>query len=316
MCNSFHLYHYMSLLPSVKVLTSAALQHSYFTSELFVSAARADIESLLSTFEHLAEDESEPYTVFKRIWIKEGWNHAHLFVWDDGAREQYMQTMFRLFLERVTEEEDELLQAGVVFAVYTLFKLQAASTTLHQVTHIPIAIDTLQHLTILAKSSSQPHQPHLVHILQYLVTHSHFHVVPSSELKPYNPTILPHSYIDRSQEGLPTKQTGKSGKTRTELDRIGRRKWQMLNTWVDERTGGEYGWSSRPRDNYSVDKAAVVDLIPEDLEASAEKNALGRLKALSKDSDTPSSSEGIERFEKMLEKNAGILRNRWKSAEN
>ena len=88
----------MSLRPSVKVSTTETLQRSYFASELFVKAARTDIENLLSTFEHLAEDEMEPYTIFKRTWIKEGWNYAHLFVWEDTAREEYMQTMFRLLL--------------------------------------------------------------------------------------------------------------------------------------------------------------------------------------------------------------------------
>jgi hypothetical protein len=92
----------MSIIPSVKVSTSATLQRSYFTSELFVTSARADIESLLSTFEHLAEDEPEPFAVFKRVWAKEGWSYAHLFVWEDASRDEYFHTMFRLFLGMVS----------------------------------------------------------------------------------------------------------------------------------------------------------------------------------------------------------------------
>lgn len=88
----------MSLLPSVRVSTSATLQRPYFTSELFVSAARADVDGLLSSFEHLAEEEPEPYAIFKSVWMKEGWNYSHLLIWEDTARAEYIHTMFRLFL--------------------------------------------------------------------------------------------------------------------------------------------------------------------------------------------------------------------------
>jgi len=87
----------MSVIPSVKASTNATLQRSYFTSELFVRAAQADIEGLLSTFEHLAEDEPEPFTVFKRVWVKEGWNCAYFLVWEDTSREEYIHTILRLF---------------------------------------------------------------------------------------------------------------------------------------------------------------------------------------------------------------------------
>jgi hypothetical protein len=88
----------MSIIPSVQVSTSATLQRSYFTSKLFVTSARADIEGLLSSFEHLAEEAPEPFAVFKRLWIKGGWNYAHLLVWEDTSRNEYFNTMFRLFL--------------------------------------------------------------------------------------------------------------------------------------------------------------------------------------------------------------------------
>lgn len=96
MCNSFT-FTTMFLPPSVRVSANTTLQRSYFTSELFVSAARADVDGLLSSFEHLAEEEPEPYAVFKRVWIKEGWNYSNLLIWEDTARVEYIHTMFRLF---------------------------------------------------------------------------------------------------------------------------------------------------------------------------------------------------------------------------
>lgn len=156
----------MALIPSVKVTTGATLQRSYFTSELFVTAAREDVERLLSTFDHLVEDEVTPFTIFKQAWIKEGWNYAHLYIWEATARREYFLTMFRIFLgewqrltstktnnsiEHMNEEEDEVLQIGAVFALYTLYEMQMKSEALQRVEHIPICIGeyTLIYLPLL-----------------------------------------------------------------------------------------------------------------------------------------------------------------------
>lgn len=209
--------------------------------------------------------------------------------------------------------------------------MQLASTTLYRVKHIPITIgmlqdlikqidmshwlsDTLKKLATLAESSTEPHQPHILYILHQLLAESYFFILPSSTLGPYSPTSLPNSHIDRSLENQSAKQVGKGGKTRIDLDKAGRRKWQMLSTWVDERAGFSMGGQhSRPSHHqYAIDKAAVLDLISNDLETTAEENALAKLKALPKSSDAP--SEGIRRFENMLENRAHILRNQWQDA--
>lgn len=88
----------MSLIPSVKATSGSTLHRSYFTSELFVTAAREDIATLLSTFDHLVEDEPEPFTIFKQVWLKEGWEYVHLYILEPSARDEYLKTMFRLFV--------------------------------------------------------------------------------------------------------------------------------------------------------------------------------------------------------------------------
>ncbi|CAG8744090.1 5710_t:CDS:2, partial [Acaulospora colombiana] len=62
----------------IKVTNGITLQRSYFTSDLFVNEARADVDSLLCEFDHLAEGEAEPFVIFKQLWVKLGWNLAHL----------------------------------------------------------------------------------------------------------------------------------------------------------------------------------------------------------------------------------------------
>jgi hypothetical protein len=145
----------MALIPSVKVTAGATLQRSYFTSELFVNAAREDIQRLLSTFDHLVEDEPKPFTIFKQAWIKESWNYIHLYIWEATAREEYLLTMFRLllgewhgrlwnktdnFTENLNNEEDEVLQVGAIFALYTLYEMQIKCEQLQRVERIPICI--------------------------------------------------------------------------------------------------------------------------------------------------------------------------------
>jgi hypothetical protein len=176
--------------------------------------------------------------------------------------------------------------------------------------------DILKILVALAKSSLEPHQPYILYILQDLLSESYLHIFPPSTLNTQNPTILPHSYLVRNEEGAAVKQTGKGGKTKTELDRAGRRKWQMLSTWVDGRATASAvrGEPLPDREDYDVDKFAVVESVPEDVEISAERNALSRLRALS--TDQTSQSEGIERFEKILQHRAHILRNQWENFES
>jgi len=176
--------------------------------------------------------------------------------------------------------------------------------------------DTLEHLTTLARSSSEPNQPYILSILHHLLSESQLHILPPSNLKPHSPTVLPHSYIVHNEEGAPPKQTGKGGKTRTGLDRAGRRKWQMLSTWVDEQASANtiHRGALPDQEYYDASKRAAVESIPEEVEISAERHALARLRLLATDQTSP--SEGIERFEKMLETGARILRNEWKGTQS
>ncbi|KAG8810972.1 hypothetical protein FRC17_002683, partial [Serendipita sp. 399] len=129
-----------AVIPSVKVSTRPTLQRTYFTSELFVNAARSDIDNLLSTFDLHVEGESQPYAEFKRVWVKEGWNLAYLYIMEDTARDEYFRTMFRLFLERLNEDEEEVLQIGALFGLYTLYETQVNVPSLHRLKHILIPI--------------------------------------------------------------------------------------------------------------------------------------------------------------------------------
>jgi hypothetical protein len=214
-----------------------------------------------------------------------------------------------------------------VFALYILYEMQMKHESLHRVSHIPICIsefmkytiilsdtileDTLEHLCSLAESCEKTFKPHLFQILHHFVSKDTFYILPPSQLKPYNPTTLPHSFILRKDdESLKDKATGK---TKAERDRAGRAKWHLLNTWVDERASTSIAGvvtNSVPikTEEYDSSKADVLRVVSEDVERAAERNVLARLKSLAT-GNAETGNEGVERLEKMLEKGAGILRN-------
>ncbi|PVG03225.1 hypothetical protein CPB86DRAFT_804216 [Serendipita vermifera] len=299
----------MSLIPSVKVTNGATLQRSYFTSDLFVNDARTDIDSLLCEFDHLAEGETEPFVIFKQLWVKRGWNLAHLIIWEDSARDQYFRTLFRLFIERINEKEEELIQAGALYALYTLFQLQNHVSGMQKVAHIEIALDTLEYLVSYAKLSGESVRHQLLYILQSFFSNGIFHVLPPSTLRPYNPTKLPHSFVTPISDPAPAHARG--GRTKAEKDRAGRAKWKQLNEWV-ESCPTKYSALPQPTE-YLEAKKAVVDALPDDLEKRAEQGALSRLKLLAKDAS--GSSEGVEIFENMVRQGRGILRDQWDQSE-
>lgn len=173
--------------------------------------------------------------------------------------------------------------------------------------------DTLEHIVSLGQSCEEVYRPRVLLILERFLSGDVFHILPVSRLSPQNPTRLPHSRLVRKDdEAVLAKQSGKSQAAR---DRAGRARWQLLSTWVDTRATEGLGGSIPLAGEYDTAKAQALRSVSEDIERDAERNALARLKGLSTTAETGSSTEGIERFEKMLDKGAGILRNQWKAVD-
>ena len=75
------------------------LQPPFFTSSLFVNPFRADIEQLTDIFIHgYANDATEPFALFKRIWQEQGWPYMHLKIFDAYTRHTYLTVVCRLFI--------------------------------------------------------------------------------------------------------------------------------------------------------------------------------------------------------------------------
>ncbi|CAG8780066.1 13096_t:CDS:2, partial [Acaulospora colombiana] len=83
---------------------------------------------------------------------------------------------------RINEKEEEMVQAGALYALYTLFQLQNNASGMQKVAHIEIALDTLEYLVSYAKASGESVRHHLLYILHSLFSKGIFHVLPASTL--------------------------------------------------------------------------------------------------------------------------------------
>lgn len=115
----------------------------FYTSSLFVEPLRRDIEQLLSTFNAHYTSTAPPrrvFSIFKEIWVSEGWNNLHLSVIEDLDRDAFTLTVFRLFLgkslpvffppgsyectDRMNAKEAIVMRVGALFGLYTTYYAQ------------------------------------------------------------------------------------------------------------------------------------------------------------------------------------------------
>lgn len=98
----FALTHDMTLCPAPSPShADPTLQPSYFTSSLYTEALRQDIVDFVTAFheQFVARNESEtPFAAFKRVWRAQRWHLLHFRVFDDRARERFLNVTCRVFL--------------------------------------------------------------------------------------------------------------------------------------------------------------------------------------------------------------------------
>jgi len=156
-----HFVHSMRVAPSTSASRGEpVLQPTYFTSSVYVSAARDDITTLIHGFhaKHYASPGAEPFATFKTIWLSQGWKWIHFLVFDDRARFSCLNTTMRLFLgkpslaksrfftdvllERMVKTEAPFTRVVTLLGLYTLLYTQpvAEAPPLLSISHLPIPI--------------------------------------------------------------------------------------------------------------------------------------------------------------------------------
>ncbi|THH13366.1 hypothetical protein EW146_g6837 [Bondarzewia mesenterica] len=260
----------MSVAPSPSTSRGdLILQPSFFTSSLFVTPFRADLQRLTHLYVSQYAQSSQPFALFKQIWAEQGWTWIHLKVFDDRTREAFLRVACRLFVERLVETEAALHRVVALFALYTFYATQPRDSfpplyVLHQVA---IPIDTYASLLSLPTSLGpllSSLAPYTVHILQKLLTTRAFHILPSSTLQPNNPRTLPREIFVPDDTPLPSASIP-STSTVTQPKKKGRpSKSDRLKKTRDAVTGLDR-WLERTEHTYRIPTTTTdTDTVPAD----------------------------------------------------
>ena len=75
------------------------MQPPYFTSSTFVDAVREDVTLLIQSYADQYERARpvQPFTLFKDIWVSQGWTWIHFKIFDARSREIFLKVMMRMF---------------------------------------------------------------------------------------------------------------------------------------------------------------------------------------------------------------------------
>ena len=137
------------------------LQPNYFTSSIYVRALRHDISILILRYYEACSQSalSNPFNLFKSLWLSQGWNWLHFKVFDDRSRQTFLDITLRLFLgefcrlfccswpnkrlsslEKTVKTEAPFTRVTALFGLYIFFYTQIKDTAppLYSTSHITI----------------------------------------------------------------------------------------------------------------------------------------------------------------------------------
>ncbi|KAG8862977.1 hypothetical protein FRB96_000397 [Tulasnella sp. 330] len=212
--------------------TALALLPIYYSSESFVEPLRADVSALLNTFaSNFSKGASLPFpfTLFKTIWKENGWNFMHLKCTESKSRVAFLETVFRVFIEKINDGSTGSVQAAAMFGLYIFFSTQPPPASgQYGLNKIPMAIDTLQFIQKLPDTVPSCLRPHVLFVIHQLTSTHAFAVLPQSSIHPYTTRDLPNAVVTAyeyaAKGGRPSK-SHKIARARVAVNRLG--------AWVD-----------------------------------------------------------------------------------
>ncbi|KAG8937038.1 hypothetical protein FRC03_004103 [Tulasnella sp. 419] len=190
---------------------SIILHPHYFYSSTFVNDARIEIDLLLRAFADIYKEDNvqgHPFTIFKTLWCGRKLDHLYLQLLDPRADAQRLHAWSRLFLERLSEDSDDVTHAAMLFSLYTLVKSQPLKTATDH--RIAIPYDSF---VLLTQRTGQPKDRLsccALHALYELVDAQVFCILSHSSTHPFSPLNLPESVL--SNFGY-TRKPGRHNKT-------------------------------------------------------------------------------------------------------
>ncbi|KAH7885928.1 hypothetical protein F5I97DRAFT_2024075 [Phlebopus sp. FC_14] len=248
----------MSLAPSPSAARGRVIiQPAYFTSSAFVHAVREDIDSLIQLYgASYANARSTPFSLFKNLWISQGWIWIHFRVFDARSRDAFFTVIMRLFSERIATTEDPFQQVIALFGLYMVYHTQpsASAPALYSIKHLQVTSDIYDAImslpNVLDNAYLAPLLPHAIYVLSSLLQLQFFHILPQSSTHPLSPRELPREVLvvdsaeTMSATGAPTpaglEPTKRKGRlSKREKITMARHSLDSLDKWLN-RTESTY----------------------------------------------------------------------------
>ena len=258
----------MAVAPSSASRGQIVLQPPYFTSSAFVDAAREDVDLLIQSYADQYERArpAQPFTLFKDLWVSQGWTWIHFKVFDARSRDTFLKVTMRIFSgelyafcpqhpmltpgeERLAVAEAPIRRVAALFGLYTFFSTQPSASVpkLHSVSHIevtsgmctlittsllpntfPDLYDAIMHLPDTLDAEHLVHlRPHVIYVLSEFSKAGAFYILPHSRAHPLNPRELPREVV---VEDLAVKKRGRPSKR--EKKKKAKDSLVALNKWL------------------------------------------------------------------------------------
>ncbi|KAF8807740.1 hypothetical protein BYT27DRAFT_7189838 [Phlegmacium glaucopus] len=286
------------------------LQPNYFTSSVYVKALRHDISILILRYHEIYSQSasSNPFDLFKILWLSQGWNWLHFKVFDDRSRQTFLDITFRLFLERTVKTEAPFIRVAALFGLYIFFYTQIKDTTprIYSTRHIPIPADHYISLKNLPEVVATTHirnlQSYTTFILSCLWKDQVFFILPKNELGPLNPRDLPRELFAHegplaNSESGPQKRKGRpAGREKSKKARAA---LKGLDEWIAKPSTNQQD-EIDPLSEYQAAKTSMMNVLaPEVVMDGVNASVLERLQM---------ARESVPINEKEIDLNVGIPR--------
>ncbi|KAI6153698.1 hypothetical protein BKA82DRAFT_4092994, partial [Pisolithus tinctorius] len=225
----------MSLAPSSGSRGQIVVQPSYFTSSAFVNPAREDVSLLIQCYAEQYERlrPLHPFTLFKDIWVSQGWTWIHFKIFDARSREAFLKVMMRIFTEHMSVTETPLRRVAALFGLYAFLNTQPSMSVpkLHSVSHVEVTGDLYDAIMCLPDMLNtellERLRPHAIYVLSGLA--GAFQILPHSKVCPLNPREIPRELV---VEEVGKKKRGRLSKL--EKKKKAKDSLASLSKWLDQ----------------------------------------------------------------------------------
>ncbi|KAG9103498.1 hypothetical protein FRC06_010380 [Ceratobasidium sp. 370] len=237
----------MSLKPTVTLHGALpVLQPEYYYSDVFLTPLRLDLDKLLADFAHCllnkpdqdglpasssttdqtgASPEQNSFRIFKTCWVSNHWGFIHLRCLDAIGRAAFLHVLHRMFFGECPVSSRLIPTVAASQRVLTGPSLSEASLLYQE--------NVLKLGALYGLYTFHMTQPAQLYRLKQIPVPIAFRVLPVSDLRPLNPTVLPQTFVAISTTDQDTRPRGPGRVTLTHRLRTAKRAVDELHALLD-----------------------------------------------------------------------------------